>query len=294
LSIDSVWRNERWMPALFVVLWATGFISAKYGLPYAPPAKFLVARFGLVILLMIAVATLARAPWPADRRQTIHIAIAGVLLQSGYLYGVFGAIDAGMSAGLISLMVALQPILTAFLAALFFRESVTALQWLGLVLGLGGTALVLADKMHLSGLTVTALMFALLGLLGITFGTLYQKRYCGAFDLRTGSVIQFVAATIVLLPFAWREPASIEWTSSFVFALGWVVLVMSIAAISLLTLLIRRGTATRVTSMFYLVPPITAIMAFALFGESLSATATLGMALTVAGVALVMRSGLRT
>jgi drug/metabolite transporter (DMT)-like permease len=281
--------TERWMPAVFVVLWATGFISAKYGLPYAPPAKFLLVRFALVVVLMLAVTIVVRAPWPARARQVLHLAIAGVLVHALYLYGVFAALALGMSAGLVSLIVGTQPILTALAAGLALGERVRWSQWVGLVLGLGGTALVVANKLTIAGLSWAAIVLACIGLAGITAGTLYQKRYCGVFDLRAGSVVQFLAAAIVLTPLAAIESRSIVWTGEFVFALSWVVIVMSIAAISLLALLIRRGTATAVTSIFYLVPPVTAVMAYALFGETLSAIACLGMLLSVLGVAIVVR-----
>lgn len=283
---DTVWL--RLMPPTFVFLWATGFIGAKFGLPYAPPTKFLVLRFVLVVAVMLPLALVLRASWPRSRAQVWHIAIAGVLLHGGYLGGVFTAIYHGMSAGLSSLIVGLQPILTAVAAAPFLGERVSAKQWVGLGLGLGGVALVVMQKTTLDGLSVFSIGMCLLALLSITLGTLYQKRFCGAFDLRTGSVIQFVAAGLVLAPFAAIfEPQPVQWSGEFVFALGWLVVVLSIGAISLLTLLIRRGAATKVASLFYLVPPVTALVAYVVFGETLSPLAILGMGLSVAGVAMV-------
>jgi len=278
------------MPATFVFLWATGFVGAKFGLPYAQPATFLLYRFAFVVALMLPIALVLRVPWPPDRSQVVHIAIAGVLLHGGYLGGVFTAIHAGMSAGLSALIVGLQPILTALAAAAFLGERVTARQWLGLALGFGGVALVVAQRLTVGGLSAFSFAMALLALVSITSGTVYQKRFCGAFDLRSGAVIQFVAAGLALAPFALAfEHEPVRWTGEFVLALAWLVLVLSIGAISLLTLLIRRGAATKVASLFYLVPPVTASIAFFLFGETLGPLALAGFVLAVIGVAVVVR-----
>ncbi|MFO1362060.1 MAG: DMT family transporter [Burkholderiales bacterium] len=288
-GVDGVWVRS--MPGVFVFLWSTGFIGAKYGLPYAQPITFLLLRFGLVLALMVPIALLLRAPWPATPAQTAHIAATGVLLHGGYLGGVFTAIHAGMSAGLAALIVGLQPILTAVLATGVLRERVSGRQWLGLALGFGGVALVAAERSTLAGLTALGATTILIALASITAGTLYQKRFCGAFDLRAGAVIQFVAAAAVLAPFAALfEHEPVRWTGEFVFALAWLVLVLSIGAISLLTLLIRRGAATKVASLFYLVPPLTAVIAYAMFDERLGAPGVAGFALAMLGVALVVRS----
>jgi drug/metabolite transporter (DMT)-like permease len=279
------------MPWTFVLLWSTGFIGAKFGLPYAQPITFLLLRFGLVLALMLPIALALRAPWPATPAQVTHIAVAGVLLHGGYLGGVFTAIYAGMSAGLAALIVGLQPVLTAIAAAPLLRERVSARQWLGLALGFGGVALVVAERATFAGLGPFSGAMILVALVSITAGTVYQKRYCGAFDLRAGSVIQFVAAGVALAPFAAAfEHEPVRWTGAFVFALAWLVLVLSIGAISLLTLLIRRGAATKVASLFYLVPPFTAAIAFLLFGERLGALGIAGFVLAVIGVALVVRA----
>jgi drug/metabolite transporter (DMT)-like permease len=278
-------------PALFVFLWSTGFIGAKYGLPYAEPATFLCLRFAFVLALMVPLALVLRAPWP-DRGRMAHVAVAGILLHGGYLMGVFSAIHAGMSAGLASLIVGLQPLVTGIAAAPVLKERVTARQWLGLMLGISGVALVVAQKTTFAGLGPFALGMAVLGLASITAGTLYQKRYCGSFDLRTGSVIQFAAAGCVLLPVALLfEHEPVRWSGELVFALAWLVIVLSIGAISLLSLLIRRGAATKVASLFYLTPPVTALLAYAVFGEAFTPLAMAGMAISVVGVALVTRGG---
>jgi drug/metabolite transporter (DMT)-like permease len=272
-----------------VLLWSTGFVGAKYGLPYAEPLTFLLWRFVLVVALMLPLALAMRAAWPRTMAQTAHVAAAGVLMQGGYLGGVFCAIHLGMSAGVIALMVGIQPILTAFASAPLFGETLRARQWLGLVLGFGGVLLVVLGRSALSGITPATLALSALALLSITSGTLYQKRYCGAVDLRTGSVIQFCASAVVLLPLALAfESMQVRWTGEFIGALVWLAVVLSIGAISLLYVLIRKGAATTVASFFYLVPPTTAVMAYVMFDETLSAMAMAGMALAAIGVALVV------
>jgi drug/metabolite transporter (DMT)-like permease len=277
------------MPGLFVLLWSTGFVGAKYGLPYAEPLTFLLLRFTLVVALMLPLALTMRAAWPATLNQAGHVAVVGVLMQGGYLGGVFCSIHLGMSAGVSALIVGVQPILTAFASAPLFGEKLRARQWSGLLLGFGGVLLVVLGRSALSGITPATLALTLLALLSITAGTLYQKRYCGAVDLRTGSVIQFCAAGLVLLPLALTfETMRVHWTVEFIGALVWLGLVLSIGAISLLYILIRKGAATKVASFFYLVPPVTALMAYFIFGETLSLTAMAGMALAAIGVALVV------
>ena len=285
---DGMWL--RLMPGTFVVLWASGFIGGKLGLLYAEPATFLLLRFALVVALMLPLALLWRAPWPATLGQVAHIGVAGVLIQSCYLGGVFAAIHHGISAGLIALIVGLQPVLTAFVAAPLLGERVSPRQWAGLLLGLAGVALVVMQNTNLSGVTPVSAGFALLALAGITMGTMYQKRFCGSFDLRAGSVIQFVAAGIALAPFALLfETREVQWSPALLFALGWLVLVLSIGAISLLALLIRRDAVTKVVSLMYLTPPVTAVMAWLVFGETLSIQALLGLGLAAVGVAIVVR-----
>jgi drug/metabolite transporter (DMT)-like permease len=275
-------------PALFVLLWATGFIGAKFGLPYAPPLMFLSIRFALVIVLMTAIALAMRAPWPRGI-QIVHVAVAGVLLQAGYLGGVFAGIDLGMSAGLSSLIVSMQPILTAF-AGPIFGEPVSRRQWMGFVLGFAGVFMVVSNKIDLGAISVASLAVTLLALVSITAGTLYQKRFCGEQDLRTQSVLQFVAALAILLPLSLLlEERPMIWNMQFAFALGWLVLVLSLGATTLLLILIRRGEAIQVSSLMYLVPPVTALMAWATFGETLTPQAMVGLGVAIAGVALVVR-----
>jgi drug/metabolite transporter (DMT)-like permease len=276
------------VPALFVLLWSTGFIGARLGLPHAEPLTFLSLRYVAVIALMLPLALLMRARWPATPAQAWHIAVAGILIQGGYLGGVFCAIHAGMSAGVVALIVGMQPLLTAAMAGRLLGERIETAQWTGLILGLAGVTLVVWQKMTLQGMTADSLALALLALAGITLGTLHQKRHCPDLDLRTGSVIQFAAALAVTLPLAWTlETMQVEWNAEFMFALGWLVLVLSAGATTMLFRLIERGAATQVTSLFYLTPAVTALMAWLMFGETLSAIAVGGMLIAVGGVALV-------
>ena len=289
-------RAAVWAPGLFVVLWSTGFIGAKLGVPYVEPFTFLILRFVFVLALMLPLALMLRARWPGSVREAGHIAVAGALIQGGYLGGCFAAVAHGMPAGVIALMVGLQPVLTALAAAPLLGETVSALQWAGLVLGFGGVALVVWQKLSLQGLDAASIAWGLVALVSITAGTLYQKRFCASFDLRAGSVIQFGAALLLLLPLALAtETMHVNWSGEFVFALAWLVLVLSIGAISLLFTLIEHGEATRVSSLFYLTPLTTAAMAWFMFGEKLAPAALLGMVIGVIGVALVVRKpGLAT
>jgi len=276
------------IPLFFVFLWSTGFIVARYGLPYAPPLTFLLLRFLGVLAILVPAVLLLRAPWPKGK--VGHVALAGLLLQAGYLSGVWCAIKLGMPAGLSALIVGMQPILTAFAAPLI-GERVRPRQWIGLAFGLGGVALVVYAKITLVGLSWQAIALALFALLSITAGTLYQKYFCPQFDLRTGTVIQFAASFAAVLPFAWmlEDSASIQWTPQFLGAWAWSVLALSIGAIFLLFALIRRSDATQVTSLLYLTPPTTAIMAWAMFGEVLNWMGIAGMALAVIGVIFVVK-----
>lgn len=278
------------VPALFVLLWSTGFIGARLGLPHAEPLTFLSLRYAAVIAVMLPLALTLRARWPASWREAGHIAVAGALIQGGYLGGVFCAIHLGMSAGVAALIVGMQPLLTAAAAGPLLGEHVRRLQWLGLVMGLAGVALVVWQKMSLQGLRGESLALAVFALASITLGMLHQKRHCPAFDARTGAVIQFGAALLLTLPLAMAaETMIVSWTAEFMIALGWLVLVLSAGATSLLFRLIERGEATRVTSLFYLTPAVTAVMAWLMFGEALGGTAIAGMVLALAGVALVNR-----
>jgi drug/metabolite transporter (DMT)-like permease len=279
----------RLAPFLFVLLWSTGFLGAKFGLPHAAPLAFLLVRYLLVIALMASIALAMRAPWPQDGRQWFHIGISGLLVHALYLGGVFVAIGTGLPAGVTALVVGMQPLLTATVAGWLLGEKIVPRQWLGLALGFVGVTLVLSNKLG-ADFGSNALVPAVVALLAITGGTLYQKKFCPRFDWRTGAVAQFlpsamVTAIIVLA----LDDFRIDWTGEFIFALGWLVLVLSIGAISLLNWLIRHGSAVNVASLFYLTPPTTALLAWLFFGETLTGAALAGMALAVWGVYLSRR-----
>jgi drug/metabolite transporter (DMT)-like permease len=282
-------RFSRAFPLFFVLLWSTGFIGARLGLPHAEPLTFLLIRYIVVIACMTLVALATRAPWPSTPTAWFHIGMAGLLLHGVYLGGVFIAISKGLPAGVTSLVVGVQPLLTAVAAGWLLHEAVLWRQWLGLLLGLFGVGLVVFGKVG-SGFGASALWPAIAALLGITAGTLYQKRFCPPFDWRTGAVAQFLptAMATFLLAF-FTETFRVEWTFDFVFALGWLILVLSIGAISLLNWLIRHSDAVNVASLFYLVPPCTALVAWLLFDEAFTGWALFGMACAVWGVYLARK-----
>lgn len=273
-------------PVLFVFLWSTGFLGAKYGLPYTEPLTFLLVRFILVTTLMASVAIAFRAPWPHNGRQWFHIGVTGVLMHALYIGGVFVAINQGLPAGVCSLVVGLQPILTALAAGLLLDERVVARQWLGLMLGLLGIVLVLGGRIS-GGFGLNGLLPALGALISITVGTIYQKKFCPSFDWRTGSVAQFVPAAIATAILAsMTESFRIAFEPQLVFALAWLVIILSVVSVSLLNHLIKAGSATHVASLFYLVPASTAGLAWILFDETLTPLSLAGMCIALWGVSL--------
>jgi drug/metabolite transporter (DMT)-like permease len=279
-------------PALFVVLWSTGFISTKMALTGAEPLTWLSLRMVVAICLMLVIAGLSRAPWPRGW-QILHSVVAGLLVHGIYLAGVSIAISQSVPAGLSALIPGLQPVLTSTLASRFLGERVTPLQWGGLVLGLAGVVLVLHGR-ALTGQASWGWVASILSLIGITLGTLYQKRFSGRIDWRTGNVIQYSAAGFCFVVGAFAlETRTIEWQPQFIFAVGWAAAVLSIGSIALLYWLIRRSGATEVASLFYLVPAVTAVMAYALFRERLDPIAIGGMVLCAAGVVVVNRGAPR-
>ena len=273
-------------PAVFVLLWASGFIGAKLGLPYAEPMTFLSVRMAAVVMLLGLIALATQPPWPS-RAGVIHSAVVGLLVHGCYLGGVFVAIDHKLPAGFAALVVSLQPVLTSTLANRLLGERVILRQWLGLALGIAGVYLVVHGHTQ-GGAPPIAWAAAAVALVGITIGTLYQKRFGGGIDWRTGFFIQYAAAgSLFALGALGFETRHVQWTGEFLFALAWLVFVLSFGAIWLLYFLIRRQAATRVVSLFYLTPPFTALMAWLLFGERLEPLALAGMAVCVVGVALV-------
>ena len=286
----------RAMPWVFVLIWSTGFVVARFGMPHAPPFSFLVLRYALSLACFLVWIAIARVQWPATPVQWLHLAVVGMLLHAGYLGGVWAAVKAGIGAGTVSLIVGLQPVLTALWITVTTRgldrdgPQVSARQWLGLALGLGGLALVVWHKLGGGEVTPRNLLFAAFGLLAITTGTLYQKRYVAACDVRSASAIQLLAALAATSPLALLETESLVWHAQLIGAMAWSVFVLTLGGSSLLYLLIQRGAATRVTSLMYLVPPCTAMLAWTLFGEAVTLSMFVGTVMTVGGVALVVRT----
>lgn len=285
-SADLLWTAV--MPAVFVLLWSTGFIGAKLGRPYAEPLTFLTWRFGLASAFFLVLTVATRAPWPGSWREALHITVAGLLMQGLYLGSVFVAIARGAEAGVTALIVCIQPLLVAAAAGPLLGERVSARQWLGLALGLTGVALVVWRKLALGLGTPSGFALSVLALCALTAATLYQKRFCASMPLRSGNLIQYAATGAVLGLLAWTfESRVVVWSGEFVFALGWLVIVLSIGTFTLLFVLIRRGTAARVSSLFFLVPPATATVAWLLFDETFEPLGLAGVAIAVLGVALV-------
>lgn len=280
----------RAMPVVFVLIWSTGFIVARYAMPLSPPLKFLATRYALSILCFLPWIILAKVAWPQSRAQWQHLAVTGILMHACYLGGVWAAVKAGMGSGLAALIVGLQPVLTAIWLS-STGSQVTKRQWFGLLLGLTGLVMVVSHKFG-SGAEATwqNLLLAVGALLGITVGTLYQKRFVAPCDVRTASVVQLGAALLVSLPVAWLEPEPMQWNAQLAGAMAWSVLALTLGGSSLLYLLIQRGGAASVTSLMYLVPPCTALLAWLLFAESITAVTLAGTLLTAVGVSLVVRS----
>ena len=278
-------------PALFVGLWATGFIGAKYGLTGAEPLTFLSYRFAIVVTLLAAICLVWRPRTPTTPALAAHCFLAGALIHGFYLGGTFLAVSKGLQPAIAALIVGLQPLVTAVLAAPILGERISARHWIGVSLGFVGLALVLGPKMTGATLEVTPEMiaFAVMSLAGITVGTIYQKNYATGASLRVGGLLQYlgglsVTAVGATLFESWR----IDWTPQVIGAMAWLVLVLSLGAISLLMLMIRNGAVSRVSTLFYLVPPVTAVMAYVLFGDTLTALQLLGMLITAIAVALVV------
>lgn len=286
------WRNAALtlgIPGLFVVLWSTGFIFAKLGMPSAEPATFLAVRFLFVIPLLVVLAFAFRARWPSLGGAG-HSAVVGVLMHVVYLGGVFAAIEKGVPAGVSALIVGMQPLLTATLVGPILGERVKPIQWAGLLLGLVGLVLVLREKLALGQGSTFGYLLCFGALAGITLGTIYQKRFCARIDLIAGGVVQFTAALAVTGALALAfETTRVVWTTDFVIAVTWLALVLSVMTVALLMWLIRRGAAAKVASLFYLTPALAALMAWPLFGEIFGLVGLAGMALTVIGVALANR-----
>lgn len=294
--------GSRWlraMPAVFVLIWSTGFVVARYGMPHAPPFSFLALRYLLSIVAFGIWIALSRPSWPASPSQWLHLGVTGVLMHAGYLGGVWFAVKGGLGAGLAALIVGLQPLLTALWLSAYDRGPsgrvlIPARQWLGLALGLAGLLLVVSSKLRLGQAQIATVVPAVLALCSITAGTLYQKRWVKACDVRSANTVQLIAALLVTAPLAAMESEPVVWHPELIGALLWSVLALTLGGSSLLYLLIQRGAATSVTSLMYLVPPCTAVLAAILFAEPLTAVVLAGLVLTALGVALAVRSGVRS
>jgi drug/metabolite transporter (DMT)-like permease len=287
-----VTRRAGLAPAVFVLLWSTGFVGAKYGLPYAEPFTFLALRLAIAGVLLAVITRARQGGWPRSWTQTWHAGLAGVLLHAGYLGGVFFAIADGLPASVSAVVVSLQPLLTAALATRLLGEQLRPRQWLGLALGVAGVALVLAPGLAASGgsFPPVAVFSCVVALVSGSAGTLWQKQHGDQIPLLGGTAVQYAAAATVLgLLAVTTEDTSIDWTVQFVAALAWLVLALSLGAVLLLLALLRRGSAAGVSSLFYLVPPATAVESFLVFGERLPPLSVVGIAVTAVGVALVLR-----
>lgn len=281
---------ERAAPWLFLVFWSSGFVAAKIGLEGAAPVTFLALRFVIVALLMLLITLALRRPWPRRWPELGHIAMTGLIMQAVYFGSAYLAFDAGVTAGGLALIVGMQPVLTAVIAAFWLAERLRWPQLLGLALGVAGIALVLAEKLGAGLGSANGIALAFAALVSITLGTLYQKRFCPRFDLWSGGALQFTVAAIACSAAAWAlEDNAIDWSWRFGAALAYLVLINSIVAIALLNLMLRRGEASRVASLFFLVPPGAALVAWLMLDERLGGSALLGMAIATLGVAMVLR-----
>lgn len=279
---------KRFIPATFVVLWATGFIGARYAMPWAEPFTFLSMRFGIAALLLVAIVAAIGAR-RAGFGEAVHAMVAGVLLHGVYLGGVFWSIHRGMPAGLSALIAGLQPLLTAVMAGKLLGEKILPRHWAGLVTGFAGVIVVLWPKLGElgSGIDAGTLTASFLSVLGITFGSIWQKRSTGKASLFAITIWQYVGGALVVMACSFLfETRTVTFNGELIFALAWLVLVLSIGAIFLLMVMIRDGEMSKVASVFYLVPGVTAIMAWALFGEQLTLVQLVGLAIATFGVAL--------
>jgi len=289
----GVTSNAAWvaaMPLVFVLIWSTGFIVARYGMPHAPPMGFLAWRFALAAAAFTVWVWLSRAAWPRSPAQWAHLGVTGVLIHAGYLGFVWTAVKLGMGAGIVALVVGLQPVLTAlWVSAQGSEQRVSARRWAGLALGLAGLVLVVWHKLGVGEAGAFTLGLAVAALVCITVGTLYQKRFVAPCDVRSAGAVQLGAALAVILPLTLLETEAVRWQPEMIGALAWSVVVLTLGGSSLLYLMIQRGAATRVASLMYLVPPCTAVLAWLLFDEALGPGVLAGIALTAIGVALAVR-----
>ena len=279
------------LPVLFVLLWSTGYVAGKLGLPHAGPFTLLFLRFAVAALVLLVAALVTRAPWPASRAQVGHLVVVGLLFQALQFAGLYSALQLGVGAGVSALIVGTMPILTAFGAAVFLGERIGARQRIGLAAGLGGVALVVVERIGAETAGLAGFGACVLALAGITLGTLYQKKFCSGMDLRTGSFVQLCAASVVTLVLAvYVEGFAVRWTPGLLFATAWLSIVNSIGGFSLLFVMMRRDEASKVASLFYLIPGVTAVMGYVVLGERLSMMSLAGF-MVCAGAVYVCTRG---
>jgi drug/metabolite transporter (DMT)-like permease len=284
-------------PFIFVLIWSTGWISAKYAAPHADPLWFLTLRFAAAGAVIALFAFAVRAPWPTSRSGWLHAVFAGVLLHGLYLGGVWWAVKQGVPAGISGLLAALQPLVTIVLAPMLLNERISPLQWAGAALGFAGVLLVISPKLALgsaSGIGLVPLGINICGTLALTAGSFYQKRFVSGGDLRTVTALQYVGAVLVVAPLAlMTEELRFDQTFEAWAVLAWSVIVLSVIAISLMLMMINRGQVSRVSALNYLVPTVVAAQAFAMFGETLNWVQVAGMVLTAMGVYFTMKRSSR-
>ena len=272
----------------FVIVWGSGFLATKVGLQYAAPFTFLCLRFGFGVLCLLPLVALVRPYWPQSRAELGHVLIAGLLMHAVNLGGSHYAQYLGMSAGITALVLSIQPLLTALIAARWLGEGLRRRQWIGIALGLGGVALVVWHKIDVRAIGAGSLLAVGVSVLGITSGTLYQRRYCPSVDLRSAALLQFGVTVLFLAPLAWLvEGAQVRWAWPVLWSVVFLVVFASILAVNALHTLMRRGQATRVTSLLYLTPIVAVVLEYFMFGVVPSALTAIGIVVTCVGVALV-------
>jgi drug/metabolite transporter (DMT)-like permease len=273
------------LPFLFIVMWSSGYVAGKIGLPYAGPFTLILIRFSSAALILLAVSIITKAPWPKNSRDYAHLVVVGLLIQALQFAGLYSGLKFGVTAGVSALIVGTMPVFTALGAGWFLKEKVTARQWVGLLIGLLGVGLVVSNKVQFGDTGWAGYGAVVFALIGITAGTLYQKKYCVGMDIRTGGFIQLTVASIVMFFLAQNfEGFEVQWTPTLILSSAWLSIVNSIGAISLLFIMMRKGEASKVASLFYLIPSVTAMMGFLVLGEKLSDVALLGFVVTASGV----------
>ena len=285
--------SPRLIPWLFVLIWSTGFVAAKYGLPYAEPFTLLSYRNGLTLIVLFIIMQVKKSIWPSSGMAFIHLMVTGLLIHGVYLGGVFQAIKWEIPIGLTAMIIGLQPLVMAFIAVIILHERIIRKQWIGLIIGLLGLYLVLFEKFDLAiegfftGFSFLAVLAVFGSLVGISLGTIYQKRFCSDMDLISGTLIQYLGAFILCIIMSLCfETGDILWTNAFMITLAWQVFGLSIGAVLLLMTMIKQDALARVGSYFYLVPVLVAIQAWYLFDETMNFISIIGVLLIVFAVAI--------